>query len=159
MEIAKQLIELLRANNWRISVAESCTGGGLGAALTSIPGSSAVFMGGVIAYDNAVKSSLLGVQHSSLEAHGAVSEQVAREMAGGACALLKTDFAIAITGIAGPGGSETKPEGLVCFGLATPWGIKCERREFGALGRENVRAGAIRVALELAHLDISSQTA
>ncbi len=114
---------LLLERGETVSVAESCTGGGLGQMLTDLPGSSAYFWGGVIAYDNRVKISLLGVDESALETHGAVSDVVARQMAGGVKSLLATDWGLSITGIAGPGGgSESKPVGLVYIGVAGPDG-------------------------------------
>jgi nicotinamide-nucleotide amidase len=106
-----------------LAVAESCTGGGLGAMLTSISGSSNYFYGGVIAYDNRVKVGLLGVQEAALTEFGAVSSIVAQQMAAGVRSRLATTFGLSITGIAGPeGGSEDKPVGLVYIGLAGPDG-------------------------------------
>jgi len=100
-------------------VAESCTGGGLGAMLTAIPGSSTCFWGGVIAYDNSAKIKLLGVEAAALAEGGAVSPVVAEQMAIGACDRLQTDWGLSLTGIAGPGGgSSEKPVGLVYIGLA-----------------------------------------
>jgi len=102
-------------------VAESCTGGGLGQMLTTVAGSSTYFRGGVIAYDNGVKTALLGVESTVLATEGAVSAPVAEQMALGVQAQLNTDWALSITGIAGPGGdTPTKPMGLVYIGLATP---------------------------------------
>ncbi len=109
----------LRAKAWTISAAESCTGGLLLHRLTNIPGSSGYVQGGVIAYADAVKERLLGVQRASLIEHGAVSEVVAREMALGVLNLFATEVAISITGIAGPGGATpTKPVGLTFIGIA-----------------------------------------
>ncbi|MGQ0640765.1 MAG: competence/damage-inducible protein A [Gemmatimonadaceae bacterium] len=124
-DLAAVVLAVCRERGWRIAVAESCTGGLLGERLTRIPGSSAVFIGGVIAYDNAVKESLLGVVRADLESHGAVSEHVAREMARGARAATGADVGMAITGIAGPdGGTPDKPVGLVWVAIDTPAGAK-----------------------------------
>ena len=113
--------KLLNDKRQTLSVAESCTGGGLGAMLTEIPGSSSYFLGGVIAYANRIKNALLKVDLQDLEELGAVSDPVARQMALGVKQSLQTDWGIGITGIAGPdGGTETKPVGLVYIGLATP---------------------------------------
>ena len=112
---------LLRSSGETLSIAESCTGGGLGQMLTEIPGSSDYFWGGVIAYDNSVKIGLLGVNPEDLEKFGAVSATVAEQMAAGVKNRLSTTWGLSITGIAGPtGGTETKPVGLVYIGLAGP---------------------------------------
>jgi nicotinamide-nucleotide amidase len=121
--LASVVGKLLQEKGQTVAVAESCTGGGLGAMLTTIPGSSAYFLGGIIAYANEVKMSLLGVKQHSLEEFGAVSAIVAEEMALGVKQKLGSDWALSLTGIAGPdGGTETKPVGLVCLGLVTPYG-------------------------------------
>ncbi len=121
--LASVVGDLLRAKGQTLSVAESCTGGGLGRLLTEIPGSSDYFMGGIISYANRVKIALLGVDPEVLDAEGAVSEIVARQMAAGVKAKLATDWAISITGIAGPGGgTDAKPVGLVYIGIAAPDG-------------------------------------
>jgi nicotinamide-nucleotide amidase len=136
--LASVVGDLLQQNSQTLSVAESCTGGGLGHYITSTPGSSAYFMGGAIAYDNRVKINLLGVNPADLEREGAVSETVARQMALGIKQKLGTDWGVSITGVAGPGGgTEAKPVGLVYFGIAGPqnqtiaikkqWGSQRER--------------------------------
>ena len=143
---------LARARYWglRVATAESCTGGMVAAALTDVAGSSDVFERGFVTYSNAAKVELLGVSPETLAAHGAVSEEVAREMAEGAIAHSAADLAVSITGIAGPGGSEFKPEGRVCFGLAHKGReTRVETVEFGALGRAKVRAAARDHALRL----------
>lgn len=113
--------KLLKGRGETVSVAESCTGGGLGAMFTDEPGSSAYFVGGVIAYSNQVKIGQLGVREEDIERFGAVSETVAKQMAEGVKRLLETDWGIGITGIAGPdGGTETKPVGLVYVAIASP---------------------------------------
>jgi nicotinamide-nucleotide amidase len=117
-DMAAVVLERCRAKGLRLALAESCTGGLLGARLTAIPGSSDVLLGGVIAYANAVKVEQLGVRPETLAAVGAVSQEVAREMASGARARLGTDIGVGITGIAGPGGAvEGKPVGHVCIAV------------------------------------------
>ncbi len=119
--LASVVGELLQKSHQTLSVAESCTGGGLGSMLTAVPGSSTYFWGGIISYDNRVKISLLGVSPDDLAQVGAVSETVAQQMALGVRERLSTTWGLSITGIAGPGGgSETKPVGLVYIGLAGP---------------------------------------
>ena len=136
------VLALARAKGLRIACAESCTGGMLAALLTQTAGSSDVFDRGFVTYSNAAKIELLGVTPATLDSYGAVSEQVASEMAAGALAHSVADIAVSITGIAGPGGSEFKPEGRVCFGLADSSGVLVETVEFGAIGRDLVRRGA-----------------
>lgn len=143
---------LQAARYWghRIATAESCTGGMVAVALTDVPGSSDVVDCGFVTYSNAAKVAMLGVRQATLDAHGAVSDAVAREMAEGALAHSGADLAVAITGIAGPGGSEFKPEGRVCFGLAMRGReTAVETVEFGALGRAAVRMAARDHALGL----------
>lgn len=147
--LAGEILDLARLMGKRIATAESCTGGMVAAALTEIAGSSDVFDSGYITYSNPAKQRMLSVKASTLATYGAVSEPVAHEMAQGALTASATDIAIAITGIAGPGGSEHKPEGRVCFGLATKTGVKTETIEFTALGRANVRQAATTHALTL----------
>ena len=123
---------LLKTSKKTISTAESCTGGKIAQLITSVPGSSEYFKGSIIAYSNTVKTQLLGVQDYILTRYGAVSENTAREMAVGARSLLKTDFVVATTGIAGPdGGTETKPAGTIWIAVASEKGIVCEKRVFG----------------------------
>ena len=118
--------------------------------MTSIAGSSAWFDRGFVTYSNAAKVEMLGVLPDTLDAHGAVSEEVAREMARGALAHSDASLAVSVTGIAGPGGSEHKPEGRVCFGLAQDGrDLWAETVEFGPLGRDSVRAAARDHALGL----------
>jgi nicotinamide-nucleotide amidase len=143
---------LQQARFWgiRIATAESCTGGMVASALTDVAGSSDVFDRGFVTYSNAAKTDMLGVQAETLAAHGAVSEAVAHAMAEGALARSTAQLAVSVTGIAGPGGSEFKPEGRVCFGLAKhgmpTW---TETVEFGAIGRAKVRKAATTHALTL----------
>ena len=143
------LLDLARATGARIATAESCTGGLIGAALTDVAGSSDVFERGFITYSNDAKVEMLGVRPETLAAHGAVSEEVAAEMASGALAHSRAMIAVSVTGIAGPGGSEFKPEGRVCFGLATMAGTRTETVEFGAIGRDAVRRATVAHALDL----------
>lgn len=154
--IAVDVLDSAKENGIRIATAESCTGGMVAVALTEIPGSSTVFERGFITYSNAAKVEMLGVLPATLSAFGAVSEQVAREMANGALARSGADLAVSITGIAGPGGSEFKPEGRVCFGIARR-GVetRTETQDFGALGRSAVRARSCEHALSLLALAIS----
>ncbi len=122
----------------------------IAAALTDLPGSSDVFDRGFVTYSNAAKIAMLGVSPATLATHGAVSEEVAREMAQGALLAAGTGLAVAVTGIAGPGGSEFKPEGRVCFGLAmTGVATRTETVEFGPRGRYGVRAATRDHALML----------
>ncbi len=148
MEVS-ELLATCRAADLKLATAESCTGGMVAAALTDIPGSSATFERGFVTYTNQAKVEMLDVSQATLDAVGAVSEEVAREMALGALANSSADLAVSITGIAGPGGSEFKPEGRVCFGIASSKGCTTETIEFGALGRENVRKSARNHALAL----------
>lgn len=148
MSIATLILEKYRENGLRIAAAESCTGGMVAVALTDVAGSSDVFERGFVTYSNAAKVQMLGVSEDSLQAHGAVSEPVAREMAEGALAHAEADVAVSITGIAGPGGSAHKPEGRVCFALARRGAItRVETVDFGALGRPKVRQAACDHAL------------
>ena len=147
---AERILELARDRGMRIATAESCTGGMVAAALTDIAGSSDVFERGFVTYSNAAKMELLGVRAETLRAHGAVSEEVAAEMASGALSAAPVELAVSITGIAGPGGSESKPEGRVCFGMAeTGRDVFTETVEFGALGRAEVRAASRDHALSM----------
>jgi nicotinamide-nucleotide amidase len=147
--LAEQILQRAKALGWTVTCAESCTGGKVAAALTDIAGSSAIFQHGFVTYANEAKAEMLGVRPDTLARHGAVSEEVAREMAQGAMQAANAQIAVAISGIAGPGGSEHKPEGRVCYALAAPTGIISETVEHGALGRAQVRAAATEHALRL----------
>lgn len=150
MSRAEALLAAARAKGAVIATAESCTGGMIGAAITDVAGSSDIFDRGFITYSNAAKEAMLGVRAATLAAEGAVSEAVAREMAEGALARSDATLAVAVTGIAGPGGSERKPEGRVCFGLAAEGRpTRTETRDFGALGRARVRRASRDHALDL----------
>jgi nicotinamide-nucleotide amidase len=143
--------ELLKSAGQTVSVAESCTGGGLGHLFTAVPGSSAYFWGGVISYDNQVKVSLLGVNPQLIEQQGAVSAEVACEMAVGVRDRLKTDWGLSITGVAGPdGGTETKPVGLVYIGVASAHGVESFRYQFGTFrDRDFIRYLSACTAIDL----------
>lgn len=142
MTLAVEVLEAAKKSGTLIATAESCTGGMVAAALTDIAGSSAVFERGFVTYTNRAKVEMLGVSQATLDAHGAVSEEVAQQMAAGALAHAPVSLSVAITGIAGPGGSEFKPEGRVCFAVADAHETHSETVEFGALGRDKVRAAA-----------------
>jgi nicotinamide-nucleotide amidase len=146
---AEDVLNAAQSKGVLLAAAESCTGGLIMAALTAVPGSSAVVDRGFVTYSNAAKITMLGVKAGTLDAHGAVSEEVAREMAQGALAQSGAGMAVAVTGIAGPGGSEHKPEGRVCFGLADRAGVTTETVEFGVIGRDAVRAATVDHALAL----------
>lgn len=143
------VIEAARRRGVRLACAESCTGGLLSAAITAVPGASDAFDRGFVTYSNAAKREMLGVSEATLREHGAVSEPVAREMAAGARDRADGALAVAITGVAGPGGSERKPEGHVCFAVADGMRVASETVEFGALGRAAVREASVAQALAL----------
>lgn len=149
MSDAATLVKLALEKGVTVVTAESCTAGMLGAAITDIAGSSAVYDRGFITYSNAAKAEMLGVSQQTLTTFGAVSEKTALEMAKGALAHSHASTAISITGIAGPGPSEHKPEGMVCFGLANETGAMATTKQFGALGRENVRFESAQFAITL----------
>ncbi|MFK7835635.1 MAG: CinA family protein [Sulfitobacter sp.] len=140
--MVETLLALCIQKGIMLSCAESCTGGMVAAALTDLPGSSAMMERGFVTYTNAAKTEMLGVKPATLDSFGAVSEEVAREMALGALSRSGAQIAVSITGIAGPGGSEFKPEGRVCFGLAHGADVQVETIEFGPLGRAQVRSAA-----------------
>ena len=148
--MAEKLLQLARAQGVMIATAESCTAGLIAGAITEIAGSSAIFERGFVTYSNLAKREMLGVRAETLLAVGAVSEQVAREMAEGALSRSRARLAVAVTGIAGPGGSEFKPEGRVCFGLAQIGAATVtETRDFGAIGRSEVRRATVDRALQM----------
>ena len=149
MSRAKDIVEHASAAGILIATAESCTGGMISAAITDIAGSSRVLDRGFVTYSNAAKMEMLGVSANTLETHGAVSEQVAAEMATGALKHSNATLTVSVTGIAGPGGSDFKPEGRVCFGIATEQGVETQQVDFGPLGREGVRSATVAHALKL----------
>lgn len=129
--LASRVGQLLRQRGFSLSVAESCTGGRLGDRITDIPGSSDYFLGGVISYSNAAKVDLLGVDRAVLASKGAVSREVAIQMASGVRRRLKTDIGVGVTGIAGPtGGSRAKPVGLVFVAVCSETKAICSKKNF-----------------------------
>jgi nicotinamide-nucleotide amidase len=148
--LASVVGQALLGQGHTLAVAESCTGGGLGALLTATAGSSRYFHGGVISYDNQVKIDLLGVNTTVLAQQGAVSSEVAAQMAAGVRSRLGTDWGLSITGIAGPdGGSAEKPVGLVYIGIAGPDGrVSSRPHQFGDRGREWIRHVSACTALD-----------
>ena len=148
--LAATVIRLAIARGLQVATAESCTGGLVVGALTGVAGSSAVVDRGFVTYSNAAKTDLLAVPSALIEAHGAVSEPVARAMATGALSRTAAAVSVAVTGVAGPGGGTAdKPVGLVHFAAAGPNGVVHAERRFGEIGREAVRLESVRVALGL----------
>jgi nicotinamide-nucleotide amidase len=148
---AERLITLLTQAGKTIVTAESCTGGMIGAAITDVPGSSSAFYGGFITYANSAKSRMIHVQPRLIRDYGAVSNQVARAMADGARNTARADYALSVTGIAGPdGGSEKKPVGLVYVAMSSELATVVIEHRFGDLGREGIRRASVDAALDLA---------
>ena len=158
-DLASIIVERCRARAIRLAVAESCTGGMLGSRITAVPGSSDVFLGGVIAYDNLVKSKLLGIRASDIHDHGAVSEFVARAMATNVKRILGSDVGLAITGVAGPGGgTEDKPVGTVW--IAADLGGDVRARSARLIGdRQEIRQRATQIALDMVRRGVSRSRA
>ena len=157
-ERARALVASFAAAGLKIATAESCTGGMVSACLTAVPGSSAVLDRGFVTYSNEAKTEMIGVPATLILRHGAVSQEVARSMAEGALSASRAWAAVAITGVAGPGGgSETKPVGLVHFAVATRSATQHEVRRFGTLSRDEIRRRSVTVALDL--LDNALQAA
>lgn len=152
--LAKRAIEMLVEHDMTIATAESCTGGLIAGALTSIPGSSDAVYGGFVTYANEAKVAMIGVPEQTLSEFGAVSEQTARAMAEGALRASDVDIAIAVTGVAGPGCSEKKPVGLVYFGCATASETYYQERRYGDLGRDEIRKATVATALKMV-LDVA----
>lgn len=157
--LAVRFIDACKAAGIMAATAESCTGGMIAAAITDIAGSSAVLDRGFVTYSNEAKVDMLGVSAATLDAHGAVSEQTALEMAAGALARSRAGVALAVTGIAGPdGGSAEKPVGLVWFGVAVAGRpAVAQSRVFDNRGRAFIRAETVRTALELGIGAVSGQ--
>jgi len=153
------LVEALARRGETLAVAESCTGGMLGSAITDVPGSSRVFLGGVIAYSNAVKATQLGVDETILREKGAVSAETARAMAEGVRERLASTWALAVTGIAGPGGgTPEKPVGTVYVGLSGPGAARCERLHLPGDRRQN-RQWSVAAALDLLRRELKTPVA
>jgi nicotinamide-nucleotide amidase len=153
--LAQKLGERLKAARAKLVTAESCTGGWAAQVVTSVAGSSGWFERGFVTYSNEAKRELLGVREDTLQEHGAVSEQTAREMAQGALSRSRGTVAVAVTGVAGPGGgSAEKPVGMVCFAWASARLLRSETQQFSG-DRESVRRQSVEHALEgvLRHLD------
>jgi nicotinamide-nucleotide amidase len=147
-ELARRIGERLKAANAMLATAESCTGGWAAQVVTSVAGSSEWFERGFVTYSNAAKQELLGVRPETLERHGAVSEQTAREMARGALEHSRATVALSITGVAGPtGGTREKPVGMVCFAWSRGGEVHSETRHFSG-DRESVRRQSVILALE-----------
>jgi nicotinamide-nucleotide amidase len=148
---AKHVLELCRTRGLQVATAESCTGGLVAAALTEIAGSSDVVDRGFVTYSDAAKRAMLGVPAATLKRHGAVSAPTAKAMAAGALKHSRADLAVAVTGIAGPGGgSKQKPVGLVYFAAASRSGRRIARRRlYGNIGRRRVRQRSVAEALAL----------
>lgn len=144
----RELIEILKNKGLKICCAESCTGGLLSGTLINVEGTSEVIDMGFVTYANDAKIKLLGVNPASIEKYGVVSETVACEMASGAAKVSGADVAVGISGIAGPGGSEHKPEGMVCFGYYIKGNITSDTVLFGAIGRQNVRNASVNHAID-----------
>lgn len=153
---AAEVLTLAQSKGIMIATAESCTGGLIAGALTEVPGSSAVVDRGFVTYSNAAKGEMLGVSMDLIEEHGAVSRPVAEAMALGALQRSDAGLTVSVTGVAGPGGTKAKPEGMVCFGIATTDGVRSEIQRFGAIGRDNVRAETVQHALKLLTLAMST---
>jgi nicotinamide-nucleotide amidase len=148
--VDEQVAGLLRDGSLTIATAESCTGGLLAGRLTELAGSSEYVLGGLVVYSNAAKTALAGVSAALIEAHGAVSVEVAEALAAGAIAALGTDVGVGITGIAGPGGgTEDKPVGTVCFSVAKADGTRITRRLLLPGSRFDIRDRSTTVALHL----------
>ncbi|MCI4660288.1 MAG: CinA family protein [Neomegalonema sp.] len=151
LALATRVIETATHKQLILATAESCTGGLIAGALTAIPGSSAVVDRGFVTYSNEAKTQMLGIPSGLIGMHGAVSSPVAQAMASGALNRSNAHRAVAVTGIAGPGGgSALKPEGLVWFGFAQQGkDVLSEEKHFGAIGRDNVRSATVQYALRL----------
>jgi len=150
--LAQQVGKALTTKQWTISTAESCTGGLILSTLTDIAGSSAYVIGGVVTYSNEAKMKMVNVQESTLIKHGAVSEETAREMAIGVRQVFETDYALSVTGIAGPGGGTSeKPVGLTFIGLAGPDGLVAVQRHVWDGDRITNKQYSVHAALTLLH--------
>ena len=149
--LSEKVVNLARIKRLTIGTAESCTGGGIGYYLTTVPGASKTFHGGIVAYDNGIKTAQLDVPPAMILDYGAVSREVALSMADNLKAKFKVDLAISVSGIAGPaGGTLAKPVGLVYIGLAKPEGESLVQEfKFGDIGRDMIREHAVNEALKM----------
>jgi nicotinamide-nucleotide amidase len=155
-DLEEVIIRMLTERRQTLSLAESCTGGFIAHRLTNVPGASAVFLSGLVTYSNAAKQEFLGVKAETLSAHGAVSEAVAREMGEGARRRTQSDYAISVTGIAGPtGGTPEKPVGTVFIGLAGPEGATVSKH-YNPFDRETFKNATSQQALELLRRALTS---
>jgi nicotinamide-nucleotide amidase len=151
-KIEAVVVRLLARRGKTLALAESCTGGLIAHQITNVPGASKIFLGGIVAYSNAAKQKFLGVREKTLARHGAVSKAVAREMAAGARKKFGADYAIAVTGIAGPGGgTKSKPVGTVFIALADGRETVVERK-MNPFGREKFKRATANQALKMLHL-------
>jgi PncC family amidohydrolase len=151
LALAEAVLELSRTHGWMLATAESCTGGLVGARLTEVPGASDAYVGGIVAYSDDVKRAQLAVRAETLREHGAVSAETAAEMATGARHALAADVAVAVTGVAGPGGgTPDKPVGLVYITVDSPHGSSTEKLQIGG-DRQTIREQATETALRLVH--------
>lgn len=144
----QRLIEALKQKNMHICCAESCTGGMLSSALVGVAGASDVIDMGLVTYANSAKIKLLDVDPADIEKYGVVSEEVTGQMARGACAISGAEVGVGISGIAGPGGSDFKPEGMVCFGFCINGSVTTATVQFGAIGRQSVRESSVEYAID-----------
>jgi nicotinamide-nucleotide amidase len=163
-ELAREVLGLARAQGLTLAVAESLTGGQLAAALTAVPGASAVFRGSVTAYATDLKASVLGVDAALLAKHGAVHEEVARQMAGGVRRLCGADLGVATTGVAGPDPQDGRPVGTVFVACAGQGLVEAESKDFGALAaagadaRARIQLTSVFAALQLTHRHLGMRT-
>lgn len=149
-EVVEQIIGYLKEHEQTLALAESCTGGQLSVELTQVPGVSQVYKGAVVSYAGSVKESLLGVNHETLLQFGEVSEPTAEQMALGAQEKLQSDWALSVTGIAGPaGGTREKPVGTVCFGLAGPGFVTTNTKRFDLQDRATIQRASVEESLNL----------
>lgn len=144
----QKLVDMLKQKNLHICCAESCTGGMLSSTLVGVVGASDVLDMGFVTYANDAKIKLLSVDPADIEKYGVVSEAVAGQMARGACAMSGAQVGVGISGIAGPGGSDFKPEGMVCFGFCVNGETFTCTMQFGAIGRQNVRRKSCEFAID-----------
>lgn len=160
-DLANRFLKACARRQILVATAESCTGGLIMACLTDIPGSSSMVDRGFVTYSNEAKMDMVGVAKTTLDAHGAVSQETAREMAAGALARSRAGIALAVTGIAGPdGGSADKPVGLVWFGMALKGrAVVAERRQFENLGRDHIRRETVIHALTMGLRALGDQAA